>query len=93
MVARPAFVQTNEAWVVWVLGEELFGSAPPAGIAARTGMSPAEVTTALTSLARIAAVRFEGAPDPRHGYPCAVVQIGDEGKRMVEYFRRIRDIF
>jgi hypothetical protein len=56
-------------------------------------MSPAEVTTALTSLARIAAVRFEGAPDPRHGYPCAVVQIGDEGKRMVEYFRRIRDIF
>jgi len=54
----PEFLNSNEEWIIWLLGEEFHGTATPEQIRERTGLSPEQVEEAARSLEQMRAARI-----------------------------------
>lgn len=53
----PEFLNSNEEWVIWLLGEEFHGTASPEQIRERTGLGPDQIDEAARNLERTRAAR------------------------------------
>lgn len=59
---RPDFIQNNEEWVIWLLGEEFHTRATPRQLEERTRLLPVQVEEAVRNLERVRAVRVVRVP-------------------------------
>ncbi len=55
---RPDFIQNDEDWIIWLLGDEFHEHASPEQLIERTRLSGDQVEEVLRNLERIKAVRI-----------------------------------
>jgi len=59
---KPDFIANNEAWCIWLLGNEFNGKASPQQIVERTGLTLEQVNGIILDLERMKAIRVERIP-------------------------------
>ena len=85
---RPDFIQTNEKWVIWLLGEEFHTHATPRQLEERTRLQPVQVDEAVRNLERIKAVRVVRIPGRFPPDNVETVGLQKQGLVMYEELKR-----
>jgi hypothetical protein len=87
---RPDFIQTNEEWVIWLLGEEFHTHATPRQLEERTRLLPAQVDEAVRNLERIKAVRVVRIPGSLPPDNVETIGLQKQGRVMYEELKLTR---